>query len=252
MYKQFALIFSLALIAQTAFSQSTPKESETPLPESQNEAVSETEEGDPKMNAELLEEKMREFRMMQNFFCYLGTQKYLARKSALIKDLIKNPSSAPSKKLLASVYSACQEDMQDEKTMDEVMKIETREQAEELHFPFYDSFDMQKFLDEKNFELTEADKNNLKTFEKVQTQFEKVKKDKKQKNQKKIETEEDEEDAGLKKKRKRAEAVKYSYWITIPVFAGVLGLFYFLAKFALKEPEVVVSNKDKKKKKKEE
>ena len=251
MQKIVALIFSLAFIAQTSFAQEAPKETVSSTEEIQNEVTTEKGETDPKINQELLEEKIREFQMMQNFFCYIGTQKYLAKKSPLIKDVVKNQSTPAWKKLLASVYSACQEDMLDEKVAEKVMKIESKEQADQINFPFYDSFDLKKFLDEKNFDMTEEDKVQLKTYEKVQTQFEDYKKkDKKVKKEKKI-VEDDEEDVPLKKKKK-VEAIKYSIWITIPVFAGMLGLFYFLAKFALKEPAPVVSNKDKKKKKKDE
>lgn len=220
--------------------------------------ISDLSPEDLKARSDLMQEKLKEFQTMQNFFCFMAIKKYVNEKKTSLEPLVKLGGSKAAQKLIASLFTACQADSMEEETMDQLMNVKSREEAEALQFPFYKSFDLPAFIDKKDFEITADDKVNLKLFDEVQKKFEKMSKDSKAKKDKSDSgIDEEDEDVSDKKKtdgkKKKRASVEYSWWIKYPIFAGVIGLVVLLAKLAIKstgEPAQKLRKKDERKEKK--
>lgn len=211
-----------------------------------------TEEGNdkPDMSAEEIKKKLEEFQMMQHFFCFIGVKKYINDNQKEITPIVEPNGQKAAQKLLSATFEACLEDTMKEETMQMMIGIKSREQLANLQFPFFKSFPLEKFGADANFELTDDDKQNLKIFEKVQKQFDKMYK---KKNDKKAKTDDDDDDdvqedlsSAAKKKQKQKPT---SSLLNYAVLLLVIGLLVVLAKAAIKatsNDSKPMSNKEKK------
>jgi len=188
-------------------------------------------------HADLIQKKLKEFQTMQNFFCFMAIRKYVNEKKSDLQPMVKKGGSKGAQKLIASLFSACQADTMEEETMDKLISVKNREEADQLEFPFYKTFDLPKFVEGNNFELTAEDKGHLKTFDEVQKQFEKMAKDKKKGQDDEDDEEAVEEPKVTEGKRKRKLSSEISPWIKYPIFIAVIGMIVLLAMKAVKSTE---------------
>lgn len=203
-----------------------------------------------KANAELIQKKLKEFQMMQNFFCFMAIRKYVNEKKGDLQPMVKDGGSKAAQKLIASLFGACQADSMEEDTMEKLMSVKNREEADKLEFPFYKNFDLAKFIQDRSYDLSEEDKSYLKTFDEVQKRFEKMAKDSKKGRDEDDEEEEEEKPTDAKRKRKLSSDI--SPWVKYPIFFGVIALIVGLAVKAVQateEPTQRSKKKDDKEKK---
>lgn len=206
-------------------------------------------EAEVEEQAALIKKKLKEFQMMQHFFCFMGVRKYVQSKKQSLESFVKEGGNKAGQKLIATLFAACQEDTMQEEVMDKLFSVKNREEADQIEFPFYTAFDLPAFVDKKDFEMTDEDKKNLKLFDDVQKKFEKMAKD--AKKERKAEEEEDEPERPTPKKRKASADM--SPWVKYPIFLAVIGFVMFLAKLALKstsEPPQRTRKKEEKDRKK--
>lgn len=211
------------------------------------------DEADQIKKSKLNAKKLEEFVFMQNIFCFIGTQRYLSRPDPIIKKIKDNKDPKQTKKFLATIISRCQNDLLREDTMESLNHVQSKEDMEKFEFPFFKEFNLEEFLNLKDFELTKEEEENLENFEKTQKKFQKMRDEKKDSKSSKASTNLKGEEAEIdsdERKRKKIEAAKKSKWFTYPIFFAVIGFFIILAKFALKSTQPIEkeSKKDKKKK----
>ena len=104
-------------------------------------------------------EEQMEF--MRNFFCVMGTQKFLQLNNNILPPL-DDPRSMPAswRKLLAVSYRECLLDTQDQSLLMQLANARSKEEADQINFPFFSRIAIPAFLEEADFGLS-VDDNKL-------------------------------------------------------------------------------------------
>lgn len=186
------------------------------------------------MSADEMKKKLEEFQMMQHFFCFIGVKKYLNDMKKDVQSILEPHGQKAAQKLLSSTFEACLEDTLKEETMNMMMNIKSQDQLASLEFPFFKSFPLEKFGAEAKFDLTDDDKENLKTFEKVQKQFDKMYKKKKGKSAKSDDEDDDVSEDVKSTSKKQQKQKPTTSMLNYAVLLLVIGLLVVLAKAAIK------------------
>ena len=130
----------------------------------------------PFASAQESPEEQMEF--MRNFFCVMGTQKFLQAQHKLMPPL-DDPRNLPVswRKLLALSFRECLLDTQDQNLLMQLANARSKEDADKISFPFFGRIDVASFILEANYDLSADDNSLLEISQKTTTQILKMQKD---------------------------------------------------------------------------
>lgn len=188
---------------------------------------------------------------MSRFFCVMSTQQYIHENREALPANNANAELPDSwRKILALTFRECLEDVKDQYLLTQLAGARTKEELDKIKFPYIERINLKKFVEEKEFTMTEDDFRYLDMSRTTAEQIQKMQEEQ-QKNEKggKSDRKSDgsSKKSGKNKENKTTAKFDILEWVlnsqfrNVFIFSGiaiVLVLLNTLMNLCRKKPEV--------------
>lgn len=187
-------------------------------------------------------ELMKQMEFIGNFACYLQVQKYLSGMEDKLKNMAKNTNSQIIlQKIVGSLFKTCKENMSPDQQMD-LLQVKDKEEADKKSFDGFKNFDVDQYINDSDPQLTEEDKQLMKTYEGVEKEVSDMKK--------KYMKDQTGEEFNLEKGKMELFGIDLEKTGSILIIAPIIGFFMFILWFMWTKLFSDSNDRQKRKKKK--